>query len=68
MYLTPYAWIAVGSIFAFSVTTIKIGDQNDEKQKSHKNDVQRDKGWRLFGLALAIQILFIGANYLAMMS
>ncbi|MFI7933763.1 KGW motif small protein, partial [Acinetobacter baumannii] len=27
-----------------------------------------DKGWRLFGLALAIQILFIGANYLAMMS
>lgn len=32
---------AVGSIFAFSVTTIKIGDQNDEKQKSHKNDVHK---------------------------
>ncbi|AGH36419.1 hypothetical protein ABD1_25350 [Acinetobacter baumannii D1279779] len=41
MYLTPYPWIAVGSIFAFSVTTIKIGDQNDEKQKSHKNDVHK---------------------------
>ncbi|ELW83831.1 hypothetical protein J809_0088 [Acinetobacter sp. 25977_6] len=41
MYLTPYAWIAVGSIFAFSVTTIKIGDQNDEKQKSYKNDVHK---------------------------
>lgn len=31
----------VGSIFAFSVTTIKIGDQNDEKQKSYKNDVHK---------------------------
>jgi hypothetical protein len=28
----------------------------------------KDKGWRLFGLALAIQILFIGVNYLVMMS
>ncbi|WP_254617471.1 KGW motif small protein, partial [Acinetobacter seifertii] len=28
----------------------------------------KDKGWRLFGLALVIQILFIGANYLAIMS
>ncbi len=35
----------VGSIFAFSVTKIKIGDQNDEKQKSHKSDIY--KGQRL---------------------
>ena len=68
MYLTPYAWIAVGSIFAFSVTTIKIGDRNDENKNHIRTMYTRDKGWRLFGLALAIQILFIGANYLAMMS
>ncbi|WP_265092289.1 KGW motif small protein [Acinetobacter calcoaceticus] len=38
----------------------------------NKNDIRtmytKDKGWRWFGLALAIQILFIGANYLVMMS
>ncbi|MFW1893890.1 KGW motif small protein [Acinetobacter geminorum] len=28
----------------------------------------KDKGWRLFGLAQAIQKLFIGAKYLVMMS
>ncbi|EOH6174258.1 KGW motif small protein [Acinetobacter baumannii] len=40
------------------------------KNKNHiRTMYTRDKGWRLFGLApLAIQILFIGANYLAMMS
>ena len=38
----------------------------------NKNQIRamytKDKGWRLFGLALVIQILFIGANYLAIMS
>jgi len=38
----------------------------------NKNQIRmvyaKDKGWRWFGLALAIQILFIGANYLVMMS
>ncbi|MDS7933463.1 KGW motif small protein [Acinetobacter calcoaceticus] len=39
------------------------------KNKYHiRTFYNKDKGWRLFGLALAIQILFIGANYLAMMS
>ncbi|HGY4902334.1 TPA: KGW motif small protein [Acinetobacter baumannii] len=39
------------------------------KNKNHiRTMYTRDKGWRLFGLALAIQILFIGAYYLAMMS
>jgi hypothetical protein len=54
--------------FLLSVTTIKIGDQNDENKNHIRTMYTRDKGWRLFGLALAIQILFIGANYLAMMS
>ena len=26
-----------GSIFAFSIMIIKIGEQHDEKRKSHKN-------------------------------
>ncbi|EXE61344.1 MULTISPECIES: KGW motif small protein [Acinetobacter calcoaceticus/baumannii complex] len=39
------------------------------KNKYHiRTMYAKDKGWRLFGLALAIQILFIGANYLVMMS
>lgn len=49
---------------------------NDKKSeiKMMKNEnhikmfYKKDMGWRLFGLALAIQILFIGANYLVMMS
>ncbi|WP_253204462.1 KGW motif small protein [Acinetobacter seifertii] len=39
------------------------------KNKNHIRAMSaKDRGWRLFGLALAIQILFIGANYLALMS
>ncbi|ENU43775.1 MULTISPECIES: KGW motif small protein [Acinetobacter] len=39
------------------------------KNKNHIRAMYtKDKGWRLFGLALVIQILFIGANYLAIMS
>ncbi|EPF6067788.1 hypothetical protein J671_0596 [Acinetobacter sp. 1130196] len=39
------------------------------KNKNHMGTMStKDRGWRLFGLALAIQILFIGANYLALMS
>ncbi|WP_426454970.1 KGW motif small protein [Acinetobacter sp. KB005] len=39
------------------------------KNENHiKTFYKKDKGWHWFGLALAIQILFIGANYLAMMN
>ncbi|MFV5584530.1 MULTISPECIES: KGW motif small protein [Acinetobacter] len=39
------------------------------KNENHiKTFYKKDKGWQLFGLALAIQILFIGVNYLLMMS
>ncbi len=39
------------------------------KNKNHIRAMYtKDKGWRLFGLALVIQILFIGANYLVIMS
>ncbi len=39
------------------------------KNKNHiRTMYTRDKGLRLFGLALAIQVLFIAANYLLMMS
>ncbi|KUM11959.1 hypothetical protein AV645_09910 [Acinetobacter calcoaceticus] len=39
------------------------------KNKNHMKMIYaKDKGWRWFGLALALQILFIGVNYLAMMS
>ncbi|GAA5586371.1 hypothetical protein Acal01_01515 [Acinetobacter calcoaceticus] len=39
------------------------------KNKYHiRTMYTKDKGWHWFGLALAIQILFIGVNYLVMMN
>ncbi|WP_265733918.1 KGW motif small protein [Acinetobacter pittii] len=39
------------------------------KNKNHIRAMYtKERGWRLLGLALAIQILFIGANYLAIIS
>jgi phage-related protein len=38
--------------FLLSVTTIKIGDQNDENKNHIRTMYTRDKGWRLFGWRL----------------
>lgn len=55
--------------FCFLCNNDKKSEIKMMKNKNHMKMIYaKDKGWRWFGLALALQILFIGVNYLAMMS